>query len=186
MKALPTIDFPSVVFLLSIVLILAQPASSQSFSTNSGRIEFQSRVPLHSFSGVSEELTGRIDFETGTVDFYVDLETLKTGIGKRDKDMRKTLETSEYPFAEFYGQLSGFRADVLEDQQVSVEGMFKLHGIERRVTVEGTLAQSSDKVTVTAEWTLSLGDYNISPPRLLVVRVDPVQKIVLHAVLLPE
>ena len=36
----------------------------------------------------------------------IDLTTLETGIGKRDKDMRKPLETDKSPFAEFFGKLT--------------------------------------------------------------------------------
>ncbi|HCD51041.1 MAG TPA: YceI family protein, partial [Balneolaceae bacterium] len=55
---------------------LAMPAIAQKFYTETGKAVFTSKVPLHTFSGTSENLTGMIDLDKNTVDFYIDLATL--------------------------------------------------------------------------------------------------------------
>lgn len=79
---------------------------AQVFFTESGSAKFTSSVPLHDFSGTSDNLVGQINLEDKTVDFYIDLETLETGNAKRDKDMHLTPQTKKYPFAEFFGKLN--------------------------------------------------------------------------------
>lgn len=173
-------------FLLFAVPLIT-PTRAQSFVTEAGRAEFTSSVPLHTFTGTSDQLVGRIDLATGTVDFYLDLETLDTGIGKRDKDMRETLETGRFPFAEFFGTLTTpFDPSSRGPQPVRVQGTFKLHGVEREVEIEGTLQQTADGLTVEAAWNINLDDYGIVPPRLLVIKVDEVQAIRIEALLSPE
>lgn len=168
-------------------LAVAPAAGGQAFRTESGTAEFTSSVPLHTFTGRSDRLVGRIDLDEGTVDFYVDLETLETGIGKRDRDMRSTLETDRYPFAEFFGRLvTPFDSTVATPQAVRVAGTFGVHGEQRPVEVDGTLAFGRDGVRVEAAWTLNLEDYDIEPPRLLVMKVDEVQRIRIEALLKPE
>ncbi len=159
-------------------------AYSQSYFTDSGTAVFHSKVPLHTFSGSSQNLTGLIDLENGTVDFYIDLETLDTGNGKRDKDMRLTLETEKYPFAEFFGTItSDFDPTLQEAQDVVVEGVFKIHGKEQNIQVNGQLTPDGDTITLKAGWILLLEDYEIEPPKLLFIKVDQEQEIELNATL---
>ncbi len=159
----------------------------QAFFSDSGHVEFESRVPLHSFTGRSDHMNGRISLADSTVDFFVDLTTLKTGIGKRDKDMRRSLETDHFPFAEFFGKItSPFDPADEADQSVRVSGAFKLHGIEKLIELEGTIRRTSVGLFVEADWKLQLKDYDIVPPRLLFVKVDQTQRIRLKMMLTPE
>lgn len=170
------------------VLLLGGPveASAQAYKTETGHAEFTSSVPLHTFTGTSDHLVGKINLANSTVDFYLDLTTLKTGIGKRDKDMRKTLETDQYPFAEFFGKLvSPFDPSSSAAQPVRVRGKFTLHGITRTVEIEGALQKTSGGLKVQAAWEINLKEYDIKPPSLLVMRVDEIQKIRIEAVLPP-
>lgn len=154
--------------------------------TESGRAEFDSRVPLHSFTGTSNVLVGRISLPDSTVDFYVDLETLDTGIGKRDKDMRKTLKTDEYPFAEFFGKLVSPFDPAGGNQSVVVRGTFSIHGHSQPLEVTGTLEPTAGGLQLNAAWELNLDDYEIKPPKLLIMKVDPVQQMRISALLLTD
>ena len=169
------------------LLLSVGSVSGQAFKHDGGHVEFLSNVPLHSFTGVSESLVGRIDLDGNTVDFYVDLNTLDTGNGKRDKDMRKTLDTGKYPFAEFFGAFSAppdpQRAG---PQDVEVRGRFTIHGVTKTIRVPGTVTFGPKGVRVQATWTLLLDDYNIEPPSLLIIKVDEEQAISLDILLKPE
>ncbi|MDZ7714895.1 MAG: YceI family protein [Balneolaceae bacterium] len=159
---------------------------SQSFKTDTGYVEFKSSVPLHSFTGTSNHLVGKISLPDSTVDFYIDLNTLDTGIGKRDRDMRQTLEVEEYPFAEFYGKLSSrFNYSEQDTQSVTATGKFTLHGISKQIEVNGKLYPNEKGLYLEASWILNLSDYNIKPPGILFYRVDEEQEIKIEALLNP-
>lgn len=167
--------------------IFWQSAGAQAFRTESGHAEFHSTVPLHSFTGTSERLHGRISLADSTVDFYLDLNTLETGVEKRDKDMRETLETEEYPFAEFYGTLSSpFDPEADGPREVTARGEFTIHGITREIAVEGTLERTAEGLHLTAAWTLDMTDYEIKPPGILFYRVSEQIDIEIEATLKPE
>jgi polyisoprenoid-binding protein YceI len=173
--------------LLPILLIqFSTSASAQTWTTETGHVVFTSSVPLHEFTGESDFLTGRISLQDSTVDFYVDLETLKTGINKRDKDMRISLGTDKNPFAEFYGALSGtYNLESEDPQAVTVTGSFKMNGVEQEVSVDGTLTTTGVNLILEASWVLRLEDYNIEPPKLLMIKVDQEQRISIIATLQP-
>ena len=172
---------------VAIILLLTATSVSvygQSFKTETGHAEFESSVPLHSFTGTSDYLVGKISLQDSTVDFYLDLTTLDTGNDKRDKDMRETLETDKYPFAEFYGTLvSEIDPDTAAKQEVSVRGTFTIHNVSRDVTINGTIQMKPEGMMVVAEWTLNMTDYNIKPPGILFYRVEENIDIEIRALL---
>lgn len=135
--------------------------------------KFRSEVPLHSFTGSSKHLVGKISLADSTVDFYLDLATLDTGNNKRDKDMRKTLNVKEYPFAEFFGSIiTPFDPASNLKQSVKVEGDFTIHNVTQHIEVDGALQKTTEGLAVEASWVLNLTDYNIKPPGILFYRVD--------------
>lgn len=181
------LSLPVLVCTLGWMSFSGPQAHAQAWFSDSGHVEFLSNVPLHSFVGVSDVLTGRVDLAENTVDFYVDLNTLDTGNGKRDKDMRKTLETDDYPFAEFFGSLTGeVNPGSPDPQEVDVEGTFTIHGITKPIRVPGIITFTEGRMRIEASWTLLLEDYDITPPRLLFLKVDDEQAITIDILLTPE
>lgn len=171
---------------LGMIFSLPTSAISQSYMTKSGHVEFNSSVPLHTFTGTSDYLVGKISLQDSTVDFYVDVNTLKTGIGKRDNDMLSTLEADKYPFAEFFGKLTS-EADLNsnEPQEVTVKGKFTVHGVTNDIAIDGTLQKTDEGLKVKASWTLSLEDYEIEPPGILFYRVSDKIDVSISATLPP-
>lgn len=172
--------------LLAFLLLFAATTHAQVFNTEKGTAEFTSSVPLHTFTGTSDKLIGQVNLDESTIDFYIDVNTLKTGNKKRDKDMRITLESKEFPFAEFFGKLvSPFDPSSTEKQPAVVKGKFTIHGVSQEIEVEGTLQSTAKGLHVEANWDLNLKDYDIVPPSLLIVKVDEVQKVRIDALLAP-
>jgi polyisoprenoid-binding protein YceI len=169
-----------------ILLIFPGFIQAQYFQTETGHAEFTSSVPLHTFTGESDHLTGMIDFDENIVDFFLDLETLKTGNGRRDRDMYSTLNVDDYPFAEFTGSLvSSFDSNSTEPQTVTVTGDFSIHGVSLEKTVDGTLQKRGDDLWLEAEWILDITDFHIEPPGILFYRVRDEMDVRVEAILKP-
>jgi polyisoprenoid-binding protein YceI len=165
----------------------ALKAEDVIYYTESGIAGVTSRVPLHTFTGESENLTGMFDPERNIIDFYLDLETLKTGIGRRDRDMYRTLNVNDYPYAEFTGSLvSNFDELSDEKQRVTVSGEFSINGVTRGLRLDGFMQKQGENLFLEAEWILMLDDYDIEPPGILFYRVNEEQEIRIEAVLEPR
>jgi len=187
-----TLTFRQALMSLGISLLLILTTVFQNtnddvvYYTDSGHAEFTSSVPLHSFAGESNHLTGMIDFRENLVDFYLDLNTLETGIGKRDRDMYQTLNVDEHPFAEFTGTLeTPFNPDSSARQVARVTGEFSINGVVKEVSIEGTLQARGERIMLNVGWELRLEDYDIEAPGILFYRVDEVQSIQIEASLKP-
>ncbi len=169
------------------IIMLSGSIKAQSFYASNGTASFTSSIPLYEFTGTSTYLTGRISLQDSRVDFYLDLETLDSGIKKRDKDMRLTLNTVDYPFAEFYG----FLQDTVElnhssVQQVTAIGTFSIHGQKKELMVEGEITAQENGLRLRSEFDIVLDDYGITPPSLLIVKIDPIQKVAIDIFLIKE
>ena len=175
-----------ILLLITGFLVFNSSTYAQTFYAENADVVYLSKVPLHDFEGSSSNLVGMINLDESVLDFYLDLETLDTGNGKRDKDMKLTLETDEYPFAEFYGTLaSPFDINNPEPQVAIAKGDFKIHGESKEVEIEGTLQKTNEGLLLKASWILNLDDYKIKPPRLLIVKVDENQEIDIEILLTP-
>jgi polyisoprenoid-binding protein YceI len=154
------------------------------YYTGSGHAEFTSSVPLHSFTGKSDHLTGMIDLRDNVIDFYLDLNTLKTGIGRRDRDMYRTLNVSDHPYAEFTGSLeTGFDSESGDAQKVTATGVFTMSGVARDVRIDGQLTKTGSGLLLEAEWIINIRDHDIEPPGILFYRVDEEMEVRIRAVL---
>jgi polyisoprenoid-binding protein YceI len=175
---------------LLLALVLAgwgAEVSAQTYQARNGLVEFTSRAPLLTFTGTSRQLLGLINLSDGAVDFYVDLNTLETGIRRRDRDMRTVyLETSRFPFAEFKGRLvTPIDPSRAGPQPARVRGEFIMRGITRPFEATGTIERSGRGFRVQAGWEIRLNDYNIERPRVVFYELNDVQEVRIDILLLP-
>jgi polyisoprenoid-binding protein YceI len=177
---------PLYTLLLVVAFLNPVQIQAQEFKTSEGKVEFLSKASLNEFVGTSEKLNGLINLSEGSLDFYIDLNTLKTGIGLRDKHMRENyLETKKFPFAEFTGKINE-DIDLAPGQSKSVTatGKFKIHGVERQITVPGKLtATSGNQLKLEAEFKVLLSDYNIEIPKVLFYELAEDQIVTINATL---
>lgn len=126
-----------------------------------------------SFEAKTEALTGEVTpraGETGLGSLQVDLGTLETGIGLRDRHMReKYLEVQKGP---------EYAMSTLEDIHVerlngktTIKGMLRLHGERREVTGEAEIRQENGGVRVEAQFPVRVSEFQIPKPTYLGVGV---------------
>jgi polyisoprenoid-binding protein YceI len=156
------------------------------------RVTFRSEAPVESFEGhtgrVQGEFTARVGDLVGpmTGSITVDLASLDTGIGLRNKHMRENhLETDSYPEAVFAPeQVLTSTAMVLTPgltAQVRVGGQLTLHGVTHPVQADLDVARQPDgSLEVTGGFTVKLSDYQIKRPQFLVMKLADEQKVTLH------
>jgi len=159
----------TLLIILTFCFFYTEKSFAQAFASENGYVEFVSSAPMLEFRGKSDHLTGLVDLEKNLVDFYVDLNTLDTGINLRNNHMRDSyLETDKYPFAEFTGKITSDYSKLPEEaQKVTVAGIFKIHGVEREMEIDGTLSPKGNGLTLDASWIVKLEDHNIDRPRVV-------------------
>lgn len=158
----------------------------QEFLTRNGEAKFISNASLREFVGESKQLQGLIDLDKNLIDFYLDLNTLKTGIGLRDRHMRDNyLETKKFPFAEFTGKIENLSdLTIGEIKEVIAKGIFKIHGVEKEIEVPGSIELlNNQRMKLKASFKVLLSDYNISIPKVMFYELAEEQIVQIEALL---
>lgn len=175
--------------LILFFFFITNVSTAQIFLTQSGNVNFLSKAPLSEFNGESDKLNGLIDLRGNVLDFYVDLNTVETGIGLRDKHMRDNyLQTEKYPFAEFTGKMSSIPTLYPGTKtSVSAVGKFKIHGVEREIEVKGSLFKKPNgDLELEAVFNVLLSDYEIPLPKLVFYELSENQIVTIKATLQPK
>lgn len=146
--------------------VLAQTASPISAGrVISGTLSFDGRATVGDFVGTTDSVSGEMTGgqELSAVRGWVEapVRTLKTGNGKRDKDLNKSMESSKYPTMRF--ELTGVtpKEGTADSLPVTLLGTLVLHGVTRRVDLPGSLVFRGRQVRVRSDFPLNLKDYRI-------------------------
>lgn len=126
-----------------------------------------------SFEAKTSAMSGEIAARAGEPiigALQVNLETLDTGIGLRDRHMRENyLEVQKGPeYAT--ATLEDIRVEKLEGKTV-MKAMLKLHGQRREVQGTAEIKNENGKVRVLAQFPLKVTDFQIAKPSYLGVGV---------------
>jgi len=137
-------------------------------------VKFTSSTTVLDFDGTTNNIDGYIYWEgkeifTGKNELYfeVELNTVKTGIGKRDRDMREdVLETDKWPVTYFKGSFINVekRGNIYS---IKVSGKMFIHGMEKELTIPGEIIIGNGEMEIKTKFSIFLKDYNIKAPSLL-------------------
>lgn len=149
-------------------------------------VKFTSSTSLLDFDGTTDKIDGYIYWEgeepfkeNNQIYFEVDLNSVETGIGKRDTDMREdVLETEKWPKTYFKGKINKIKKENDSFKIVSKGNMF-IHGKEKEITVNADIKIENNIMHVISDFSVFLKDYDIEAPSLLAF-VKVAEEIKLH------
>ena len=145
---------------------------------------FGSRTQLDAFEGVTEKIDGYVLLRGGPLSttagdddaemyFEVDLASLTTGIGLRDRHMRDDyLEVKKYPYASFKGKITHTEVAEGGDAKVTAAGTFSVHGVsmEREIVCDVTSAGSGYRAECV--FPVLLSDHHIDIPKVMFLKLS--------------
>ena len=167
-------------------------------------VQFRTTAPMEEIVGTTNEIVGTVRIDPAAVRgagtyarFDVDLTTLKTGIGMRDRSVMKSLGAETQPKGTFtLTRVKTASADALSPNAavtIVAEGTFSLHGITKTIEVPATLTyiprggpfsqmRPGNFVRMTAAFDIKLADYNVdrSGP-VLVLQVGETAHVTISA-----
>jgi polyisoprenoid-binding protein YceI len=170
---------------LAFATVLGSAISAQEYHvdrTAERRAAFLSEAPIEAFEGVTDRIDGYVVLdgdgvraveapEGAQLYFEVDLASLDTGIGLRNRHMRDNyLEVEEYPWATFSGDV----ARILEAPggwTVRSRGTFTVHGVEQPRVLECAVSEDGDGFAVACAFDVNLGDHDIEIPRVMFLKL---------------
>lgn len=191
----------AVPILFSATVALGQNNKTFYINDKTGRdiVTFTSKAPLETIVGKTSQVRGYVTVDpadikgSATGKIEVDLASLQTGIGMRDRHMREQyLETDKFPKTTFeITRVVEAGGNVLEDQkpvEMVLEGNFTVHGVTRLIEVpvtaklikesEETKARHpGDILHIQATFDVLLSDHQINRPQFVFLKLDEKQKV---------
>jgi polyisoprenoid-binding protein YceI len=152
-------------------------------------VRFVSDAPIEDFEGVTDRIDGYVVLQEGTLGgedtsgggelyFEVDLASLDTGIGLRNRHMRENyLETERFPFASYSAEIERVRRDPQRGWVVTASGTFRVHGVDRPTRVRCPVSPTGRGYRVTCEFQVSLPEHDIEIPSLMFMKISEVVEL---------
>ena len=143
-------------------------------------VKFTSDAPLEEIVGVTEKIDGYIlwegeDLTESEFYFEVDLASIDTGIGLRNRHMRDNyLETDKYQFASYEGKITGAVQNGENTFDIVTAGTFKLHGVESQIEIPGVISKIENGYKAESRFEIKLQDYKIERPQLMLLKIGEV------------
>lgn len=163
----------------------------------SNEVRFHSEATVESFDGSTDQVRGWIEVDLADLPsgarwrVEVDMSSLDTGIGLRNRHMRDNhLHTDEFPVAVFEGESDGaaWPAAIPAGGSTILElpGTFALHGVARERSLAVTIAHRDDgSITVETRFPVVLSEHDIPRPKFLMMKLAEEQDVQLELVAIP-
>lgn len=132
----------------------------------SGTLSFDGRATLGDFIGktdsVSGTMTGGASLAQVRGSVFAPVTSLVTGNGKRDKDLRKSMESDKYPTIRFDLDETQVLHQGPDSTTVRLGGRLTIHGVEKSVAPVARLEfQPGGGMTLVTDFPVDLNDYQI-------------------------
>lgn len=146
-------------------------------------VRFISQAPIEEVVGVTDRIDGYVllngpRLEEGSASegtqlyLEVDLASLDTGLGLRNRHMRDNyLEVEEFPYAMFDATIERVEVEVAGVFSVTAQGVLNIHGVERERTILCEVAARQEGYRARCTFTLLLSDFDIEIPKLMFLKL---------------
>jgi len=146
-------------------------------------VRFTSQAPIEEVVGITDRIDGYVllneprleaGSETEGTQLYleVDLASLDTGLGLRNRHMRTNyLEVDEFPYAFLEATIERVEALAAGGFRVSAQGVMTIHGVERQMDIPCDVVERGEGYRIRCAFDLLLSDFGIKIPRLMFLKL---------------
>ena len=179
----------SALYVLLLMFTISNITNATEYDVDKSKknlVKFISEATIENFEGVTNSIDGYLFFKgdnfltDSDLYFEVDLRTLDTGIGLRNRHMREDyLETDKYPMTNFKGKIVYLQKVSDSEYKVTLDGNLFIHGVTKPVKINGNLYPVDGGYRVKAYFEILLTDYNIEIPKLMFMKISNTIKLAL-------
>lgn len=180
---------PRVMILLIFSMLLCNIAIAQHiYAADDGQVNFHSNAPHELIRASSGKLECAIDIQKKQFAFRLSVNTFM-GFNsplQREHFNENYLESDRFPEATFSGKIIE-DVDLSKDGEYNVraKGKLKIHGIEQERIVKAHVSVKNGKISIRADFIISLADHDIKIPRVVYDKLAPDISVTVTAVLKP-
>lgn len=167
--------------ILIIILLTSTLVNAQKYMTKGGTIRFSSDTPMEKIDAVNRQVNSALDFATGNFVFKVLIRGFEFEKALMQEHFNENyMESEKFPNSTFNGKITNIKDVNLEKDgvyKVVAEGDLFIHGVTKKVKVNGTLEVKSGKVLGTATFNVAPKDFNIMIPAAVIKNISEAIKV---------
>ncbi len=174
-------------FLFTTILLVSQFSYSQIYKSKKGgvKVSFFSETPIENISAENVAATAliikdSIVFKIPNKSFIFPKPLMQEHFNEN------YMESDKNPYSTFRGQINE-KIDLTKEgtYQVTSTGKINIHGIEKIVTLKGTLIVKGTEITINSTFDVKLDDHKIERPKVVMQNIAEVIKVKVEAQLIP-
>jgi len=180
-----TAAFAALMLFVPVISLAAQPINLQVDPTQSS-VKYTLGDVLHTVHGTFKVNHGALQLDPAvgklSGEIVVDAKSGESGSNMRDRKMHKeVLESQQYPEISFRPDRIDGEVTNQGKSSVKVHGIFRIHGVDREITVPAEVDLSPDRWTATVHFTVPYEKWGMKNPSTLFLRVNDSVEIDLTA-----
>lgn len=165
--------------------LASESVLAQRFISEKNHVSFYSKAPMEDIEAHTYKSKSIFDTETGEIVFSVPINTFQFRKSLMQGHFNeKYLESHKYPRATFKGKVVGFK-NSSGKQTATAEGSLEIHGVTKKISVEGEIDVSSGQITVRSSFPVRVADYDIKIPKLVVANIAEVVDVKVEFIYVP-
>lgn len=169
---------------LVVFILLAQNTIAQKFISRNVEVQFLSETPIENIEAQNNQVSALFDSSTGEIVFQVPIRGFHFEKALMEDHFNENyMETDEFPKATLLGKIKSW-PNVTED--VEVEGVIMIHGVEKTRTFNGTLRSENNNWIVSSEFSVNAEDFDIKIPSIVRKQIAENIVITINATLYPR
>lgn len=159
----------------SLFLAFSAPTAKRKLMADKAAttVTYAMRHPMHEWEGVSREVACAIVYDDATqrienVAAAVKVSSFDSGNSNRDSHALESLEALKYPNVTFVSQ------DIQPGPNgaLTIRGNLTFHNVTKPIVVQATRKDGNGRITVEGKFNLTLTDYKIERPSLMMIPVE--------------
>ncbi len=162
-----------IILLLTLNIIAGNNLKAQIYQSSSSLVTFFSETPLENIDATNKAAVSVLNVNSGQVVFKVPIESFSFKNALMQEHFNENyMESSKYKNGTFTGTIQE-KIDIYREgiYQVTVSGIFNIHGVDKAEKLIGTLTIKDNKLTINADFVIALADYKIAVPKIVYEKI---------------
>lgn len=176
------------IFILVLFTATVNAFGQENFISKNSYISFYSSTPLEDILGESNEAVSILNGETGEVAFQALMTTFHFKKALMEEHFNENfIESDKFPKSKFNGKINDFKKEMLTSPvtDITITGQLSVHGVEKTITVPGTLGLVDGKLIGTSKFMAVPEDYDITIPSLVRDKIGKEMEVTVKANYVP-
>ena len=161
--------------LIPLLLIFNFSFAQDEMITHSGIVNFEASVPLfEEVKATNETSSCTINTNTGAITDVVLIKDFHFKIPLMEDHFNVNyLESDHHPKAIFKGKIQGFNLNIIgtDSKEFVMKGKLEIHGKSKEISIPVFLKKIGDGLEITSNFKVSINDFDIKIPRVLVIKI---------------